>query len=358
VQFQPVLAFDNATLRLVNFERTGLDRVLSVPVKETKDPFGFVSLSDDCVVSTVAREGRTILINDLMDPDQIEEGVHPKNIRNSRSESCVPIRHGQTLLGVLNLESQTVNAFASRQRLIIALAKHIGNLYAELVSSRNDSAIREALINISSKRHFVRHCEEFYDDLEAQFKHEPNFSGKIQVLRESLKSLRIASGSAERKAFKTNRELKQVLEAIESNLNSTHRNRLRLLRLNPPLNGTNIPSAVLDEVFVPILHRILERACEHGAENHNEVTVNWRFRHLILDGKDRICLELENSCNAPLLTELEIGLLYIQPFQKNDKTHWGAFIDGLQINLLGGSVQCRVGKHRNILQTHLLFPLA
>lgn len=357
-QFQPVLAFDNATLRLVNFERTGLDRVLSVPEKQIQDPLAFVSLTDDCVVSTVAREGRTILINDLMDPDQIEASVRPRNIRNSRSESCVPIRFGQTLLGVLNLESQTVNAFGSRQRLIIALAKLIGNSYAEAVSSRNHSSIREALINISSKRHFVLHCEKFYEDLETQYSHEPKLREKIQVLKESLNSLKLASGSTERQAVTTHRELRHVLNAIEKTLNNSGRSTLRLLRFNPPLDATNIPSAVLDEVFVPVLQRILERACEHGAEKYNYVTVHWQFRHLILDGKNRICLELENTCNNPLLSTQEIALLYAQPFRKNDRTHWGAFIDGLQINLLGGSVQCRAGRQRNILQTHLLFPLA
>jgi GAF domain len=357
-RFQPVLGFDNATLRLVNFERTGLDRVLSVPQKKTQEPLAFVSLSDDCVVSTVAREGRTILINDLLDPEQIETSVRPKNIRNSRSESCVPIRSGQTLLGVLNLESQTVNSFGARQRLIIALAKVIGNAYAEAVMARNDSSIREALINVSSKRHFVDNCQELYNDLEAQLENEPQFSEKLQALKEKLKTLQIASGSKDREVVTTNGDLRHALKIIENALTSTQLRRLRLLRLNPSLDAKIIPTAVLDELFIPILHRILERACEHGAEKHNYVTVNWQLRQLILDGKRRLCLELENTCNIPLLSEQEIALLYTQPFRKNDRTHWGAFIDGLQINLLGGSVNCRRGSSRNILQTHLLLPLA
>lgn len=86
------------------------------------------------IIPWVAREGQTILANDVRKDKRYRQSPLPPE--NTRSELCVPLTYHAEVVGVLDIQSDRVNAFTQDDRLIfeavadnIATAIHNVDLY-------------------------------------------------------------------------------------------------------------------------------------------------------------------------------------------------------------------------------------
>jgi PAS domain S-box-containing protein/putative nucleotidyltransferase with HDIG domain len=85
---------------------------------EPPGPKEFPLASERGIIPAVARFGETILLPDVTEEPRFVGGRLP-----NRSELCVPLKAGAQVLGVLNAESQELNAFTPEDRqLLEALA--------------------------------------------------------------------------------------------------------------------------------------------------------------------------------------------------------------------------------------------
>lgn len=101
-----------------------------------------------------ARTGRTVIVNDVRtDPDYIP------GLPNCSSQVAVPIRYGERILGVLNLESPVPAAFHRDDvQLLESFANHLA---VTLENARLFQAIREmAITDHSTGLHNYRHLQE------------------------------------------------------------------------------------------------------------------------------------------------------------------------------------------------------
>lgn len=101
--------------------------------KRSKSLEGYtLSLDEpDGVISWVARQGQTLLTNDVTtDPRYRPSSLPPKN---TRSELAVPLKFNNRVIGVLDIQSDELNAFSEDDRLIF-----------EAVADSLASAIRNA----------------------------------------------------------------------------------------------------------------------------------------------------------------------------------------------------------------------
>lgn len=86
------------------------------------------------IISWVAREGQTVLVNDASQDDRFRPSPFPPEDTNA--ELCVPLLYGNVVVGVLDIQSNKRNAFTEDDRLIfeavadnIATAIHNADLY-------------------------------------------------------------------------------------------------------------------------------------------------------------------------------------------------------------------------------------
>jgi GAF domain-containing protein len=87
------------------------------------------------IIPWVARKGETVLANDVSQDDRyVDSPIPPKNVG---SELCVPLLFDQRVVGVLDVQSDQLNAFTEDDRMIfeavadnIASAIHNADLYA------------------------------------------------------------------------------------------------------------------------------------------------------------------------------------------------------------------------------------
>jgi serine phosphatase RsbU (regulator of sigma subunit)/putative methionine-R-sulfoxide reductase with GAF domain len=94
-----------------------------------------IPLDGHGIIPWVARKGETVLANDVSQDDRyIDSPIPPKNVR---SELCVPFLFDQQVVGVLDVQSDRLNAFTEDDRMIfeavadnIASAIHNADLYA------------------------------------------------------------------------------------------------------------------------------------------------------------------------------------------------------------------------------------
>ena len=102
----------------------------------SKDLAGYtLSLDDpDGIISWVARERQTVLVNDVKQDERYRPSPLPPEDTNS--ELCVPLRYGEEVVGVLDIQSDERNAFSQDDQLIfeavadnIATAIHNADLY-------------------------------------------------------------------------------------------------------------------------------------------------------------------------------------------------------------------------------------
>jgi serine phosphatase RsbU (regulator of sigma subunit)/putative methionine-R-sulfoxide reductase with GAF domain len=104
--------------------------------ERTADSSGYILSLDDAqgIIPWVAREGKTILAGDVKKDPRYRPSPFPP--ANTRSELCVPLLYDQQVVGVLDIQSDRVNAFTDDDRLIfeavadnIATAIHNADLY-------------------------------------------------------------------------------------------------------------------------------------------------------------------------------------------------------------------------------------
>ena len=105
------------------------------------------------ILGRVARTNETALVQNSV------EGSHLLGILpDSRSVLCIPITYGETLLGVLNIESRRENAFAQQEVLILrtladllATALHNAFVFQKL----QQQSITDGLTGIKTRRFFL-----------------------------------------------------------------------------------------------------------------------------------------------------------------------------------------------------------
>jgi phosphoserine phosphatase RsbU/P len=102
----------------------------------SKDLFGYTLSLDDPrgIIPWVAREGKTLLANDVRSDERYRPSPLPPEDTNS--ELCVPLRYREEVIGILDIQSDKRNAFTEDDRLIfeavadnIATAIHNADLY-------------------------------------------------------------------------------------------------------------------------------------------------------------------------------------------------------------------------------------
>ncbi len=103
------------------------------------------------IMGKVARTGEAVCIN-AGDPGQFQA-----LLTSSRSALCIPIAYGDTLLGVLNVESEQERAFAEEDRLVmntladlLATALHNSFVFQKL----QQQSITDGLTSIKTRRFF------------------------------------------------------------------------------------------------------------------------------------------------------------------------------------------------------------
>ncbi|HEX9385448.1 MAG TPA: GAF domain-containing protein, partial [Anaerolineales bacterium] len=102
----------------------------------SKDLVGYTLSLDDPqgIISWVAREGKTVLVNDVKKDERYRPSPLPPEDTNS--ELCVPLLYGGEVVGMLDIQSDKLNAFTEDDRFIfeavadnIATAIHNADLY-------------------------------------------------------------------------------------------------------------------------------------------------------------------------------------------------------------------------------------
>lgn len=102
------------------------------------------------IIGRVARTGEAVTVH--VSPDA-PQGLLP----SARSVLCIPITYGESLLGVLNVESETENAFSAEDRLVmntladlLATALHNSFVFQKL----QQQSITDSLTSIKTRRYF------------------------------------------------------------------------------------------------------------------------------------------------------------------------------------------------------------
>jgi phosphoserine phosphatase RsbU/P len=102
----------------------------------SKDLIGYTLSLDDPqgIIPWTAREVQTVLVNDTKRDERYRPSPLPPEATNS--ELCVPLRYGEAVVGILDIQSDKLNAFTEEDRLIfeavadnIATAIHNADLY-------------------------------------------------------------------------------------------------------------------------------------------------------------------------------------------------------------------------------------
>ena len=102
----------------------------------SRDLIGYTLSLDDPhgIIPWAAREGQTVLANDAQNEERYRPSPFPPE--NTNSELCVPLRYGEAVIGILDIQSDKLKAFTEDDRLIfeavadnIATAIHNADLY-------------------------------------------------------------------------------------------------------------------------------------------------------------------------------------------------------------------------------------
>jgi len=129
---EKTLGFEHASFMVV-------DKDMLYVVDQRKFPDSHASLklplngTRGGVIVKAAKTGRPVLV-----PDTKQERAYVKGAPGMRSELAVPIKTGHRLLGVLNVESERLNAFDEKdQRLLEILASHAATAMSNLEYAKN-----------------------------------------------------------------------------------------------------------------------------------------------------------------------------------------------------------------------------
>lgn len=108
------------------------------------------------IIPWVARHGKTVLLNDVSKDPRYRPSPWPP--ANTRSELCVPLIYNRRVVGVLDIQSNRLNAFSEEDRLMfeavagsIAAAIHNADLYrSEQWRRRVAESLREVAVLLSA----------------------------------------------------------------------------------------------------------------------------------------------------------------------------------------------------------------
>jgi len=129
-KFADFLVIEGKNLRLVENRGRSKDFTVTLPMD-----------GDRGVTVKVAKAGETILVRDTS-----EEEAYVKFGENIHSELAVPIKVGNEVLGVLNVESNEWNAFNEKdQELLEILASHAATAMIKLEYSKNLEAYAQEI---------------------------------------------------------------------------------------------------------------------------------------------------------------------------------------------------------------------
>lgn len=129
-KFADFLLIEGKNLHLVENRGRSKDFTVTLPMD-----------GDRGVTVKVAKAGETILLRDTS-----EEAAYVKFGENIHSELAVPIKVGNEVLGVLNVESNELNAFNEKdQELLEILASHAGTAMIKLEYSKNLEAYAQEI---------------------------------------------------------------------------------------------------------------------------------------------------------------------------------------------------------------------
>lgn len=142
--FKPLLRADGLAVLLVD-EDAGVFRLTSSP--DAPDGYNLTIPLSAGIVGRVAATGRPMRVADVSTvPDYLQL------LPSTRSECCVPIKIGDRVIGVINAESSTVNAFsASDERLLVTVASQLATAIDKqrlLETERQQRELAEALRDV------------------------------------------------------------------------------------------------------------------------------------------------------------------------------------------------------------------
>jgi sigma-B regulation protein RsbU (phosphoserine phosphatase) len=120
----------------------------------TEHKFSLGLHDEKSIVSYVAREGCTTIANDVsLEPLYLENALPPAH---TRSEMAVPLKYGEQVLGVLDIQSDRVNSFAEEDRFIL-----------EVLAASISTALRNA--NLYRSESWRRQVAESYKEIARLF---------------------------------------------------------------------------------------------------------------------------------------------------------------------------------------------
>ncbi len=127
------------------------------------------------IVSFVAREGRTYIANDVsLEPLYLENALPPTH---TRSEMAVPLKYGEEVLGVLDIQSDQVNDFDEEDRFIL-----------EVLAANISTALRNA--NLYRTESWRRQVAESYKEIAGLFSTQFTLEVIYQaILKELMRNL-------------------------------------------------------------------------------------------------------------------------------------------------------------------------
>ena len=127
------------------------------------------------IVSFVAREGRTYIANDVgLEPLYLENALPPAH---TRSEMAVPLKYGEEVLGVLDIQSDRVNDFDEDDRFIL-----------EILAASISTALRNA--NLYRTESWRRQVAESYKEIAELFSTQFTLEVIYQaILKELMRNL-------------------------------------------------------------------------------------------------------------------------------------------------------------------------
>lgn len=142
--------------------------------KRSRSLRGYTISLDDThgIIPWVARQGKTVLSNDVTTDPRYRLSPWPPS--NTRSELCVPLIYNRRVVGVLDIQSNRINAFSEEDRLMfeavagsIAAAIHNADLYrSEQWRRQVADSLREVAVLLSANTGLDEVLESVLTELE------------------------------------------------------------------------------------------------------------------------------------------------------------------------------------------------
>lgn len=133
------------------------------------------------VVGKVFMTGNSIRLGDVS-----EDPEYLKLVFNSKAELCVPIRVGENVIGIINVESEQANAFTQKdQDLLELFARQLGLGIEKqrLFEKVQDLAIKDPLTGLHNRRHF-------FDTAESEFAQSKRYGTPLSLIMLDLDNLK------------------------------------------------------------------------------------------------------------------------------------------------------------------------